>query len=175
MRLFTSIDLPEEMKSVLQSICFGVPHIRWLTDEQLHLTLVFIGELNPALLPSIREGLANVRFKSFAMNCHGIGSFRTGVLWLGVDLSTELSALERSIRSNLNQLGSFKLDTRKYCPHITLGRIARNQHPRLDQFLYLNSSKTFSFEANQFQLKSSELGAKGARHRIEARYFGDIR
>ncbi|OMH25867.1 RNA 2',3'-cyclic phosphodiesterase [Motiliproteus sp. MSK22-1] len=167
MRLFTSIDLPEPMKQKIDEICWGLPRIRWLPSEQRHITLVFIGEVNPSQLSPIAKQLKMVQFPEFELNCHGIGSFRSGVLWLGVQLDQNLRNLEQAIRYQLSELKALKLGSRKFHPHITLGRMDHQNPPKLNNFLALNNNHRFTFSVTEFQLLSSQLSPKGARHYAE--------
>ena len=49
-RLFVAIDLPTGVKEQLRGICYGVPGANWLNEEQIHLTLRFIGEVEGGVL-----------------------------------------------------------------------------------------------------------------------------
>ena len=167
MRLFTRIDLPDAMKQKLDEICYGLPRIQWSPTDQRHITLVFIGEVNPSMLSPITERLETVKFNEFELHCHGIGSFHSGILWLGVKLDQHLSHLEQSIRNQLFELKNLKLAGRKYHPHITLGRMDSQNPPELNHFLALNNNYRFTFHITEFQLISSHLSPKGARHCIE--------
>ncbi|WP_207062040.1 RNA 2',3'-cyclic phosphodiesterase [Motiliproteus sp. SC1-56] len=171
MRLFTAIELPPAMQQALAQLCFGLPRVRWVPEEQLHLTLVFIGEVNPACLEEIQENLTQVAIAPFRLECGGIGSFRSGVLWLGVDKSPPLLSLEAEIRRQLRSINGIAISSRRYKPHITLGRLDRQQPPRLDSFLEQHQHNRYSFEVDHFVLKVSQLSPKGARHRV-LNHFG---
>ncbi len=167
MRLFTAIDLPDGMKDALAQRCFGLPRCRWLDPQQMHLTLVFIGETNPARIIDIIESLAEIQLPSFELQCQEIGSFRSGVLWLGVKPNEALLELQHCIRRQLRSISELSLDSRKYHPHITLARLERRDPPALDNFIAFNSGDSYSFNVDHFVLKSSTLKADGALHRIE--------
>lgn len=177
MRLFTAIDLPEAMKDRLTEICYGVPRIRWGNPAQFHLTLVFIGEVNPALVEDIEEELATIDFEPFEINCQGIGSFRNGALWIDVENSPELDRLQQQIRFRLRAVNGVRIESQRFRPHITLGKFDIQAPPLLDNFLSLNNADRYSFTASSFQLKSSQLNPKGAIHRVLAEYsaFGKSR
>lgn len=173
MRLFTAIDLPEAMKTKLSEICFGLPRTRWADPEQFHLTLVFLGEINPALIDEVSERLESIEFSPFEVTCQGIGSFRSGTLWLGVDASPQLLQLEQQIRNRLRGLDGLKLEAQRYRPHITLGKMDPQAPPLLDSFLSLNNADRYSFTADKFQLKTSQLNPKGAIHRLLMEFQAD--
>ncbi|MEH6812424.1 MAG: RNA 2',3'-cyclic phosphodiesterase, partial [Motiliproteus sp.] len=157
MRLFTAIDLPDAMKQALSQRCFGLPRCRWFEPQQMHLTLVFIGEINPARKIDIIENLNEIKFPAFELQCQGIGSFRSGVLWLGTKPCEPLLQLQRQIRKHLIQIKALSLDSRKYHPHITLAQMERRNPPALDNFIAFNSGDSYSFSVEQFVLKSSTL------------------
>ncbi len=170
MRLFTAIDPPVEMQLALSEFCYGVPRIRWMPAEQLHLTLVFIGEVQPALLQPIIDQLSGIDSSPFRLTCQGLASFRSGVLWLGVNDCPELLALQRTIAQRLRRIEALKLASRRYQPHLTLGRLPRRRPPDLGNFIAQHQRQMFSFEVSSFRLESSLLLPRGAQHRCEAQF-----
>ncbi|MEH6470852.1 MAG: RNA 2',3'-cyclic phosphodiesterase [Halopseudomonas sp.] len=174
MRLFTSIEPPAAMQQALAQICYGLPRIRWAPPEQLHLTLVFIGEVQPALLEPIIEQLGKIHFEPFRLECQGLGSFRSGVLWLGVEPQPQLLALQQSLLAQLRPLEGLRLESRRYHPHITLGRMHRRHPPDLQHFLAEHQQQHFSFEVDRFELKSSVLSAERAQHRSECSFAAQV-
>lgn len=170
MRLFTAIDLPLAMKEKLSSICFGIPRIRWSNPDQLHLTLVFIGDINPAELESLHEALMEIPFKPLEIHCQGIGSFRNGTLWLGVENTPALERLQQQVKHRIQRITGIKLDQHRFRPHITLGKMDAQNPPKLDSFLTMNNADRYSFTAQEFQLKSSQLAVKGAIHSLIEEY-----
>ena len=57
MRLFVALTLPEEIREALAALENGLPGVRWVPEENLHLTLRFIGEVDGGLAHDIDEGL----------------------------------------------------------------------------------------------------------------------
>lgn len=167
MRLFTAIDIPSEMQQALAQICYGLPRVRWVAPEQLHLTLVFIGESQPALRQPIIDALDQIEFQPFRLSCQGLGSFRSGVLWLGVDESRPLLTLQRTVEQRLRQVEGVSLPSRRYQPHLTLARLPRQRRPDLSEYIAAHQRLRFSFDVSTFTLKSSLLLAEGARHSVE--------
>lgn len=74
-RLFVGIDLPEEIRDQLKSLCCGLPGARWVKPEQLHLTLCFIGEVDGTTFLDIKEVLSEITFAPFSLQLRGVGSF----------------------------------------------------------------------------------------------------
>lgn len=129
MRLFTAVTFTDETKSILAG------WIKILRDntvrgsfprlENLHLTLVFIGETpNP---DAAKQVLDRVRAAPFTLEIGGIGSFgrRDGnICWTGVRKSSTLELIQHQLSKDLRDAG-FTVDNRQYTPHITLGRSVR--------------------------------------------------
>ena len=173
-RLFTAIDLPEEIAGQVRELCHGVPGARWVRPEQLHLTLRFIGEVDGGVFRDIREELAGLSSPAFSLRVKGLGFFpprkAPRVLWAGVEPGEEVSALRNRIESLLVRLG-LSPEGRKYAPHITLARLQEAPLVRVTRFLAGNALfATEAFPVEAFHLYSSELTAKGALHVMEASY-----
>lgn len=174
-RLFTAIDLPEQVKERLAEICYGLPGARWVPPEQLHLTLRFIGEVDGATFRDIREGLATIDLPSFPLQLKGLGCFpprkTPRVLWVGIDSPpAALLTLRNRIEKNLVRLG-IEPEHRKFAPHITLARLKETPKNRLTNFLAGNGLfNAEPFTVKNFHLYTSSLSAKGAVHTLEASY-----
>ncbi|MBU0483003.1 MAG: RNA 2',3'-cyclic phosphodiesterase [Proteobacteria bacterium] len=125
-RLFTAIDLPDQIKSELMAICCGLPDTKWVPADQLHLTLRFIGEVDGVMLNEIKGALAEVKSHPCAMRLKGIGHFpprkQPKVLWAGVEDHKPLVQLRNRIESILVRCG-LEPEHRKFSPHITIARL----------------------------------------------------
>lgn len=173
-RLFVAIDFPEEIIKELTSLCFGVPGAKWVPEEQLHLTLRFIGEVDGGLFKDIREDLKDVKVNPFSMRFKGLGHFppkkAPRVLWAGIETNDSLVQLRNRANSVLVALG-LEPEHRKYSPHVTIARLKNTPITKVTNFLALNGLfSTNSFEISKFHLYSSVLTSKGAIHNIEASY-----
>jgi 2'-5' RNA ligase len=126
MRLFIAINfhsgtrarlvaLREELRSKSRSGSFS-------RDENLHLTLAFIGEVSPNKLDKIRAMMDTVTFKPFDATIDRLGTFSRGKLWwAGLREDKPLMDLQREIEHKLALCG-FEMNGRDYHAHITLGR-----------------------------------------------------
>lgn len=173
-RLFVSIDLPQAVKRELAGICLNLPGARWVADEQIHLTLRFIGEVDGAVVQDIREGLAGIQGSAFTLRLVGLGLFpprrKPHVLWAGVDPVDPVVALRNRVESLLVRLG-LEPEGRAFSPHVTLARLRDTPVARLTTYLADNALFTSSgFEVDSFHLYSSILSNNGAIHQIEASY-----
>ena len=124
MRLFIAIQLSNEMRSALtdaQSAMYdrGVRG-NYSPEENLHLTLAFIGEYPNA--EAVLDALRAVRFAPFRLTLDGVGCFGD-LWWAGVRESAPLTALARGVRRALAEAG-IPYDRKRFSPHITLIRKA---------------------------------------------------
>lgn len=173
-RFFVSIDLPQAVKRELAGICLGLPGARWVADEQIHLTLRFVGEVDGGVFQDIREGLAEIEGSAFTMRLVGLGFFpprrQPHVLWAGVEPVDPVVALRNRVESLLVRLG-LEPEGRKFSPHVTMARLRDTPVVKLTQYLAGNAFFASSkFEVDAFHLYSSVLTNKGAMHQIEASY-----
>jgi 2''-5'' RNA ligase len=130
MRLFIGIDLPDEQKQTLLEFQSELRHHGvnglWKSEENFHITLEFLGELESNTLSIITEILSKgaENHKRFNLNLGGLGAFpsfiRPHTLWTGVGGSlNELQQLRNEIHTELAKKG-FLLEDRGFRPHITL-------------------------------------------------------
>ncbi len=173
-RLFTAIDLPKGHKHELLSRMGGLPHVRWQTEDQFHLTLRFIGEVEEGQAEEIRLLLSGIDFRPFPLKISGIGTFgsrrKARMIWAGVERAGPLKALQEKISNVLRRAG-IPPEERKYTPHITLARVKGDNGPRLQAFLENNSDLSLpEFEVSGFDLMQSHLGGTGAHYRVVETY-----
>ena len=144
----------------------GVPDLRWQQEEQLHLTLRFIGEVERPVAEDIANALQRIRFERFAIALQGVGKFekrRHGALWAGVRPKDTLKALNAKIERACQSAG-LEPEGRAYHPHVTLARW-KGRATGLDQFIQKNgllSSEPWQVE--DFILYESRLGRDGAHY-----------
>lgn len=128
MRLFFAIGFSGAVKDAL---CAAMERMRvccaqgrFTPRANLHLTLVFLGEVPSERLPDAREAMEEVSAGSFALQIGGMGCFRQrgGYLyWAGVERSAPLLFLYNTLCEKLQTHG-FRFDERPYRPHLTLAR-----------------------------------------------------
>ncbi len=110
-------------------------HIKWVEDQNIHVTLKFLGETEDGEIPgicSLLEKRASVT-TSFDLRLAGIGIFGSSyapkVIWAGIEPYSELVAVMKNIHGDLQSIG-FEADRQNLVPHLTLGRI-KNLEDRL--------------------------------------------
>ena len=173
-RLFVGIGLPAGCKTALLSLDPDLARLRWLTAEQLHLTLSFIGDVEATAEDRLHEALGEVRVAPFFLPLYGVGVFnvrgRPSVVWAGVGKGhPHLFALHRRIQDAVLHAG-LEPDLKPFHPHITIARAKGISRQALQPFLRRHAEVDFGmFEVTGFELYSSVLTAEGAIHQVEMR------
>lgn len=172
-RLFVAIDLPFMVKDALVAMMGGVIGARWQTEDQLHLTLRFIGEVDTRTANAVTDALAIVRHPPFDMCLRGIGSFerkgRTDTLWIRAEPAEPVKALHNKLDRALTRIG-IAPETRAYHPHVTLARFSRGAGP-LDAFMHGSGGVgTEPFTVDSFCLFESRLTEAGADYSVVERF-----
>lgn len=133
MRTFVAVDLNSEVKARLSDLITllkrSQPKIKWVNTQGMHITLKFLGEIPESRVPEIRESIHNAceGHTSFTLSFKGTGTFPPGslyprVIWVGIEESKPLSALQRDIENALEKV-HFPKEKRDFNPHLTLGRV----------------------------------------------------
>lgn len=104
--------------------------VKWSVPENIHLTLVFLGQTDESRIAALSDVLKHVcgGKRRFEISLKGIGVFKSlrdpRVLWAGVYQSDLLATLQAEIASALRGIG-FSLEEKPFSPHITIGRIRK--------------------------------------------------
>jgi len=171
-RLFVAIRPPLAIRKRLLGLMGGVRNARWQSDDQLHLTVRFIGEVDRHMAEDVAIALAGVRQTAFEVALSGLGSFGRngrGALWAGLSPHEPLKGLHKRVDQALTRVG-IEQDTRAYHPHITIARLGRNAgpvEPFVERWAGLASAP---FPVADFCLYESRLGSEGASYAIMERY-----
>jgi 2'-5' RNA ligase len=172
-RLFAAIHPPAAIRAQLLDVMGGVAGARWQDEDQLHLTLRFIGEVDSHAADDIDAALRSVVHRRFELALRGVGAFdRRGepaVLWAGVAPHEPVKALHKKVAQALARAG-VEPERRAFAPHITLARMRRGGgpiQPLLDAAGALSSAP---FEVGEFRLYESRLTPDGALHTLVERY-----
>ncbi len=178
-RLFVGIEIAPSARRLLSSLGATVPGARTVPEEQIHLTLRFIGEVDTNSFADIRESLEGLAYKPLRLCISGTGHFpprgQPRVLWAGVEPAGDIIILRNRVNNQLRLCG-IKPEQRKYHPHVTLARLKNTSPKKVAGFLAANAHlQSPPFSVNHVCLYSSILHPRGAIHRIEAIYpFADV-
>jgi RNA 2',3'-cyclic 3'-phosphodiesterase len=171
-RLFIAIRPPAEVRDKLLDTMEALEGARWQSDEQLHLTLRFVGEVERSAADDLAAALADVASPPFPLALAGVAHFeRKGVpsaVWARVPLTPELEALRRKVEHACER-ARLGRETRRFTPHISIARLPRHTGP-LPAWLARHEGLRASWQADGFTLFESHLLASGA-HYEEAAHF----
>ena len=173
-RLFVGVELPASCKMTLLSLDPHLSGLRWLPEEQFHLTLSFLGNVDAPAEDQLRETLHVVRVPPFFLPLCGVGVFnirgRPSVVWVGVGKGhPHLFTLHRRIQDSVLRAG-LEPDLKPFHPHITIGRAKGISSQALQPFIRRHTEAEFGmFEVTSFALYSSVLSPAGAIHHLEMR------
>ena len=163
-RLFVAIRPPEDVRDLLIDAMHDSPALRWVGDEQLHLTLRFIGEVERPVANDIAAALDRVRSSNFQIRISGAGKFEKrsgGALWAGVEPKTPVVGLAAKVERALQQVG-LEPEHRAFSPHITLARWNRRNSEAVEAFLRRTSDlHSEPFDVDRFILFESKLSRHG--------------
>ena len=171
-RLFVSLEIPSLVAQSLASVNPLLPGVRWLTAEQFHLTLAFLGNVAAEAQERLHAQLLAIRFARFFLPLNGIGAFpakgRPRVVWLGVGHGhPHLFQLHKRVTDAALAAG-IEPDLRPWHPHFTLARCQDVARPTIGPFL--RASAAFNgglVPIDSFQLKSSRLTPAGSLYETE--------
>jgi len=173
-RTFIAFTLPRAIISAIGSIqedlkTYGL-RVRWIPPENIHLTLKFLGEINPDDVSRIIAAIESAATKQrpFFLSIGAVGVFpglsRARVIWAGLTGQVDaLAGIHHSLDTGLKKIG-FPEEVRKFKGHLTIGRIKEKIDPKkLDGAI--TACRDFSskpFAADKLILFKSDLQASGA-------------
>ncbi len=176
-RTFIAVELSEEVRSSLgrmqQRLRQSGARVSWVRPDNIHLTLVFIGDVLSSGIPEIERAMdcVTATVPPFTLTVEGTGSFGSAkaprVIWAGVnDSSGALMRLQSRLATAVREVG-IPLESRPFHPHLTLGRVrSRHGADALTRTLGPASVACKSLEVDRVQLFESQLHPDGAQHTI---------
>jgi 2'-5' RNA ligase len=177
-RVFLAVELSsniqEKIFALQQQLKGTLPPINWVRSESIHLTLKFLGYVDPSLVSQLLSALKPIGEKHvpFSIDVQGLGVFphvkHPRIFWVGLTGNTQaLHDLVFEIEAALETLG-FPLEEKPYHPHLTLARIKRENAKvgsALIQTRALESDQHLgTLIVDRFTLFQSDLDSSGARY-----------
>ncbi|MBB4286486.1 RNA 2',3'-cyclic phosphodiesterase [Roseospira goensis] len=174
MRLFLGIEPPDDLRQTLAALAIGLPGARWVEADNLHLTLRFLGETDPAQAEDLDAELATLRGPPAPVHLQGIGTFGQGrkvtAVWVAAAKDPALLTLQQRVEGAAVRAG-FPPEGRKFTPHVTLARLRNPDPTRLAGFIGAHNDRAFPpFTAEAVVLFESHLTRDGAQYTPLARY-----
>ena len=180
-RCFLAVELEdvvrERVKVLQKELRRTLPNVKWVEEDNLHVTLLFLGEVDDREIAKVcrlaQEAVNGI--KPFTLSVEQFGCFphphRPRVLWVGVgEGKEELVEMYDALATPLSELG-FRREDRPYSPHITLGR-TKSDGPIAELSRALEKHATWdagSFQVTEVVLMSSELTRDGPLYTILGR------
>ncbi len=133
-RTFIAVDIDpavrERAAALQEKLGRSAGGVKWVEPESMHITLLFLGEVDELDIVPICRGVIEgaKQISPFAMELKGLSAFptprRPKILWTGVTEGKEsLKAVHQSLEVPLLELGCYRREERAYHPHLTLGRL----------------------------------------------------
>ena len=184
-RLFTAIELHDDARQAIaaeQRRIAGVlgrgaaASLKWTRPEHMHLTLVFLGEIEEAQAPAVIDAMgADIdEAEPFSIVFAGLGLFpphrAPRVLWLGLSTgATEAIELQRQVAERLSPTG-VTIEERTFHPHLTLARWreARNADRRRIAAVD-HGAEVARVDVGAVTLYQSRLSSSGSTYTVLAR------
>lgn len=180
LRLFYGILLPpqiqRELAGLQERLAQSGARVKWVEPDNLHITLVFLGELPAIALHDLKLAGAKVGAETSAwdLNLRGVGAFpklrQPHTLWAGVGEGAEgVAHLAGQLAHMLVEEALAACDDRKpFHAHCTLGRVKpqRNVQPLVTQMQQESGFTAGPVCCDQFELLASELSEAGPKYTL---------
>ncbi|MBA2126118.1 RNA 2',3'-cyclic phosphodiesterase [Hyphomicrobium methylovorum] len=172
-RLFSAIEIPDDIGDDLHRMRVPLPGARWITPESYHITLRFAGDIGNAEARELMANLARIETDGFELRLSGLGVFggdNPHSLWAGLEPEPKLDELARAHEKAARNAG-LPPDTRAFRPHVTLARLRHSDPEAIARFLTRNGGyKSEPFFVTRIVLMSSRPGVGGGPYGIEDTY-----
>lgn len=137
-RTFLAVEIPDGLRSRLvalqESLAKAGGDVRWAAPATLHVTMLFLGDVEDRELHTVCRAVAAVcaKHRPFPMTVEGVGCFpsprRPRTIWAGVTEGAEqLRALHDALEVPLVEKGLYRREDRAFTPHLTIGRVRGEQ------------------------------------------------
>ncbi len=165
-RAFVAIGMPPEILPRLDALADSLPMPRRVPEENMHLTLAFLGETPNPVLEEAHLAFEALRAPAFDLELSGVNSFggtKPRLVYAGVAPNPALMALQKKV-TNAARLAGCTVESRRFTPHVTLGRFSPEAADLGRLQAAMVRAATFSAgpaRINEFTLYQSHLTADG--------------
>ena len=178
MRLFVALEIPEPVRREVARRMAGLrdrlPRAKWVDPENIHLTLLFLGETPedriPILSAKLRDAFA--KHPPLSVRLSGGGTFPpkrpARVAWIGLEAPEELAEVQSDAVAAAVEAVGFEPEERPFRPHVTLARCEPNW-PRdaVDKFVATFPGEIGPpFTVDRGVLMQSKLSPRGAKYSV---------
>lgn len=178
MRLFVALEIPEPVRREVARRVAGLrdrlPRARWVNTDNMHLTLLFLGQVEDAQVPVLTAALreAFAKHPPLDLRLSGGGTFPprrpARVAWVGVETPDDLSGLQADVSDAAVAAVGFEPEERPFSPHVTLARCEPPWPRDAVDKLVTTFPGTIGqpWTAESGVLMESKLSPKGARYSV---------
>ena len=172
-RSFVAIPIPAEIRrglaEVEKDLMPARAGVKWVPEENFHITLKFLGYVEPERLEAVARGVeaAIQGAKTFEVELAKVGAFpkisRPSVVWVGMTKGAqEMISLADRVDAEMAKIG-FERETRPFSPHITLGRVKLPENlDKLSELIERHQNREVgSFGVEQVTIMKSDLRITG--------------
>lgn len=184
MRAFVALELPKQLRDRLgeatRALSTGGAKVRWVHQDQMHLTLRFLGDIDEAQAERMKQAVrdaAALQPEAIRLGVGGLGAFpnrrNPRVIWVGISENDALKRVQASLDRAAVEIGVAPED-REWTPHLTLGRVkfVERRSPLLKRLKSVRV-ETFFYLTDTITLYESTLTPEGPVYRpLEKGVFG---
>lgn len=182
LRTFLAVDLDDGVRGraedLQESLAEHAPGVKWVEPENLHVTLLFLGEVADRDIPAVCQAAATAcrDHAPFSLAVESLRCFgnprRPRTVWVGVsEGKSQLCALHADLEAALLKLGCYRREERPFTPHITLGRVKKEMSS--DDFAAALAEhadwKGGTVDVEEVLVLSSELRSDGPEYTVLSR------
>lgn len=177
-RIFLAINLPQDKLQELERLQKTIPElpIRWIHPENLHITLVFVGNTSDKELEALQKNCRQVAKSiqpfslQFSQVAYGPSPLHPRMVWLKGKPPKELLRLQRNLAAVAEKKNDFTADSKRYpfALHLTLGRLEEFelQTMELEELPDIAKDVSYTILVDSFDIMESFLKPKGAEYSI---------
>ncbi len=177
-RAFLAVDIGDDIRGHLDELQRKLKkvhaNVRWVKPRNMHLTLVFLGDIPVEQIGTIKQALDQAcgPQTAFGIQACGTGTFGKAkhprVIWAGIADCPPLMELQGRLVQGLHDIG-MELESRPFSPHLTLGRVKSiDQHtgPLLEKIEKYEAMELGENRIDHVALMASTLTPHGAEYEI---------
>ncbi len=173
LRLFTGLELPEDVALDLKMMQGGITGARWIDAQSFHITLRFIGDIDLGLGREVALALDRLETKPMTITIKSIDVFggnKPHAIIAHVEENAELRRLQLA-QERLCQMLGLEPEPRKFIPHVTLARLKEAEPRALQRFIESHALyRSAPFVVERFVLFSSRPSRGGGPYAVEEIY-----
>jgi 2'-5' RNA ligase len=177
-RTFIAVNLPPEIRRAIFDGAAAVRELlagaRWVSAENIHLTLKFLGQVEEARLVAVSDALDEVAraHRSFLLTVEAMGVFPNSrsprVVWAGIRAEPRLELLHHDVERACEAVG-FPVEGRAFRPHMTLSRVKEPLPTEMRSSVrsaIQDSRLSGQVQVHTVDLMRSETGKEGSRYQV---------